>query len=184
MRARSRCPVSHLSGFHQPSPPLRPPALCLPVCVLREDRLLLRTGRAWRPGFVYRYQERSAQLSSAQRPEAELRRLSLNRAAPSEEPLAWRHHGHVCLQGSVLRRHRSVQQHQLPRTDETPAVHLQRGYPPHQPVSRRPPAPQSPTQGKITAVQLILHFTCVDMWKFVINGRIWEFESDIFHHKA
>ena len=58
---REACPVCHLSGFHWPSP--LPPSLCPPVCVLREDRLLLRTGRAWRPGFVCRYQERSAQLS-------------------------------------------------------------------------------------------------------------------------
>lgn len=171
MRARSRCPVSHLSGFHQPSPPS--PSCTLPTGVRPAGgpaaAAAHRARLATRVCLSLPGEERSAQLSSAQRPEAELRRLSLNRAAPSEEPLAWRHHGHVCLQGSVLRRHRSVQQHQLPRTDETPAVHLQRGYPPHQPVSRRPPAPQSPTQGKITAVQLILHFTCVDMWKFVIK---------------
>lgn len=75
-----------------------------------------------------------------------------DRPAPSLEPLAWMQHGHACLQGSVLRWHRSVQQHQLSRTDAAASVHLQRGYPPHQPVSRRPPAPQSSTQGRITTV--------------------------------
>lgn len=44
---------------------------------------------------------------------------------------AWMHHVFVCVPGSVSRRHRSVQQHQFPRTDPTSSLHLQRRYSSH-----------------------------------------------------
>lgn len=122
--------------------------------VLREDRL--RTGRTWWPGFVV--VTRRGALSGPRAVSWYGSQQTTGLPPPpssSEEPLAWMHHGHVCLQDSVFRRHRSVQQHQFPRTDETTAVHLQGGYPTHQPVSRRPPAPQSPTQGRITHPRLM-----------------------------
>lgn len=112
-----------------------------------------------------RYQEKRAQ-----RAERQPVPLSLHRAAPSEEtPLAWMQNGHVCLQGSVFRRHRSVQQHQFSGTDETTAVHLQRGYPPDQPASRRPQTPQSSTQGRITSRELIQELTSL---RKIVHGNI------------
>lgn len=54
--------------------------------------------RTWRRGVCCRYQPRSAQPAS-------WRSTGLT---PSEEPLAWMHYGHACLQGSVFRRHRSI----------------------------------------------------------------------------
>lgn len=119
----------------QGAEPKRGP-LCAIHSVLREDRLL----RCLETAVCCRYQERK------------LLRFWLSRAALTEEPLAWMHHGHVCLQGSVFRWYRSFQQHQLSRADQTPPVLLQRGYPPHQPARRSPPAPQSSAQGRINRV--------------------------------
>lgn len=62
----------------------------------------LRAGRTWRPEVCCRYQQQSAQ--PAEQSGAELVQLSSKPGCPpSEEPLAWMHHGHVCLQGSVFR---------------------------------------------------------------------------------
>ena len=98
-------------------------------------------------------------------------------AAPAlrRPPVAWMRHGHVCVPGSVFRRHRSVQQHQLPRAHQTASVHLQGGHPPHQPVSRGPPAPQSPAQGRTCptphSVPSNTHFTLIWTPEHFIYGR-------------
>lgn len=66
--------------------------------------------------------------------------------------VSWTHHVVVCLSGSVFRRHRSVQQHELPRTDQTSGVHVQRGYTPDQPARGDPQTPQSSTQSEQTLI--------------------------------
>lgn len=75
--------------------------LCLPpsglsaTCASPAGAAALRT---WRRGVCCRYQPRSAQPARCRCPGL----------PPSDEPLAWMHYGHVCLQGSVFRRHRSI----------------------------------------------------------------------------
>lgn len=61
---------------------------------------------------------------------------------------AWTHHVFVRVPGSVFRRHRSVQQHQFPGTDQTSSVHLQRRYSSHQSDRGSPQTPQSASQGQ------------------------------------
>lgn len=64
---------------------------------------------------------------------------------------AWMHHVFVCVPGSVFRRHRSVQQHQFPGTDQTSSLHLQRRYSSHQSDRRSAQTPQSSSQGQTAA---------------------------------
>lgn len=62
----------------------------------------------------------------------------------------WMHHVFVCVPRSVSRRHRSVQQHELPGADPSSSVHLQRRPPCDRADRGGPQAPQGSSQGQIT----------------------------------